>query len=76
MINPYLLDFAAISTSSALISNFESATVIEMEKIDCDHPYYLYASGSPGISLVSPPFDGSGYGGWRKAVLIALSTKK
>ncbi|XP_019235173.1 PREDICTED: uncharacterized protein LOC109215546 [Nicotiana attenuata] len=73
--NPNLLDSAAISTSSALISDSESETVTGMEKIDCDHPYYLYASDSPGMVLVSPPFDGSGYGGWRKSVLIAFSAK-
>lgn len=24
--------------------------------------------------MVTPPFDGSGYGSWRKSILIALST--
>nr|XP_009760373.1 PREDICTED: uncharacterized protein LOC104212719 [Nicotiana sylvestris] len=68
--NPVSLDSAAISASSSIISEFEFESVIitPMEKIDCDHPYYLYASDSPGMALVSPPFDGSGYGGWRKSV--------
>ncbi|XP_016514380.1 uncharacterized protein LOC107831157 [Nicotiana tabacum] len=44
-------------------------------KIDADHPYFLHASDSPGMCLISPSFDGTGYGGWRKLILIALSAK-
>ncbi|XP_019226901.1 PREDICTED: uncharacterized protein LOC109208274 [Nicotiana attenuata] len=32
-------------------------------------------SDSPRMCLISPPFDGTGYGGWRKSILIALSAK-
>ncbi|XP_019264693.1 PREDICTED: uncharacterized protein LOC109242281 isoform X3 [Nicotiana attenuata] len=44
-------------------------------KINPDHHHYLHASDLPGLALVSPPFDGSGYGVWRKYILIALSAK-
>nr|XP_009608393.1 uncharacterized protein LOC104102399 [Nicotiana tomentosiformis] len=43
--------------------------------IDSTHPYYLHPSDSPGMNLVSSYFDGKGYGGWRRAVIIALSAK-
>nr|XP_016442568.1 PREDICTED: uncharacterized protein LOC107767981 [Nicotiana tabacum] len=43
--------------------------------IDASHPYFLYPSDSPGMTLVTSVFDGWGYGGWRRSLLIALSTK-
>ncbi|XP_070008714.1 uncharacterized protein [Nicotiana sylvestris] len=43
--------------------------------IDSTHSYYLYPSDYPGMNLVSSAFDGKGYGGWRRAVIIALSAK-
>ncbi|XP_075095482.1 uncharacterized protein LOC142173740 [Nicotiana tabacum] len=43
--------------------------------VDSVRPYYLHPSDYPGINLVSSVFDGRGYGGWRRAVVIALSTK-
>ncbi|XP_016513332.1 uncharacterized protein LOC107830319 [Nicotiana tabacum] len=43
--------------------------------IDSSHPYYLHPSDSPGMVLVNSPFDGKGYGGWRRGIVIALSSK-
>nr|XP_009763850.1 PREDICTED: uncharacterized protein LOC104215692 [Nicotiana sylvestris] len=43
--------------------------------IDASHPYFLHPSDSPGMTLVSSVFDGRGYGGWRRSLLIALSAK-
>ncbi|XP_075087754.1 uncharacterized protein LOC142169747 [Nicotiana tabacum] len=40
-----------------------------------NHPYFLHTSDSPGMNLVNSCFDGNGYGGWRKFILIALSVK-
>ncbi|XP_070015792.1 uncharacterized protein [Nicotiana sylvestris] len=51
---------------------FASAT---MEKIDHLHPYYLHASDSPGMAFLFSTFDGTGYGSWRKSVLVSLSAK-
>ncbi|XP_055814223.1 uncharacterized protein LOC129883625 [Solanum dulcamara] len=39
------------------------------------HLYYLHSSDFPGMNLVNFTFDGKGYGGWRRSVLIALSAK-
>ncbi|XP_059294733.1 uncharacterized protein LOC132047750 [Lycium ferocissimum] len=43
--------------------------------IDLYHPYFLHSSDSPGMALVNNPFDGRGYQGWKRTVLIALSAK-
>ncbi|XP_070022949.1 uncharacterized protein [Nicotiana sylvestris] len=43
--------------------------------IDSSHPYYLHPSDYPWMNLVSSVFDGKSYGGWRRAVVIALSAK-
>ncbi|XP_075101647.1 uncharacterized protein LOC142177082 [Nicotiana tabacum] len=42
---------------------------------DANHPYYLHSSIAPGMSLVITPFDGRGFPGWRRSVLIAISAK-
>ncbi|XP_075096264.1 uncharacterized protein LOC107769546 [Nicotiana tabacum] len=42
---------------------------------DSAHSYYLHPSDSPGMVLVNTVFDGKGYGGWRRATVIALSAK-
>ncbi|XP_070004224.1 uncharacterized protein [Nicotiana sylvestris] len=43
--------------------------------IDASHPYFLHPSDSPRMTFVTSVFDGSGYGGWRRSLLIALSAK-
>ncbi|XP_019256360.1 PREDICTED: uncharacterized protein LOC109234753 [Nicotiana attenuata] len=47
----------------------------QMKNLDSNHPYFLHSSDSPGMSLVNVPFDGRGYQGWRRSILIALSAK-
>ncbi|XP_060170800.1 uncharacterized protein LOC132601751 [Lycium barbarum] len=44
--------------------------------IDNLHPYHLNNSDSPGMTLVNTVFDGRGYQGWRRSVLLSLSAKK
>lgn len=44
--------------------------------IDFNHPYYLHPSNSLGMTLITAVFDGKGYPGWRRSILIALSAKK
>ncbi|XP_049390256.1 uncharacterized protein LOC125854717 [Solanum stenotomum] len=44
-------------------------------QIDSSHPFYLHSSDSPGMSLVNFIFDGRGFQGWRRTILIALSAK-
>ncbi|XP_015170875.1 uncharacterized protein [Solanum tuberosum] len=43
--------------------------------LDAAHPYYIHPSDYPGMNPVSTIFDGKGYGGWRRVVVIALSAK-
>ncbi|XP_075080228.1 uncharacterized protein LOC142165755 [Nicotiana tabacum] len=43
--------------------------------IDSTHLYYLHPSDSPRMVLFNSVFDGKGYGGWRRAIIIALSAK-
>ncbi|XP_059279569.1 uncharacterized protein LOC132033581 [Lycium ferocissimum] len=43
--------------------------------IDSTNPLYFHPSDSPGMVLVNSVFDGKGYGGWRRGILIALSAK-
>jgi len=43
--------------------------------IDNSHPYFLHPSDAPGMVLVNTPFDGKGYPGWRRSILISLSAK-
>ncbi|XP_009785919.1 uncharacterized protein LOC107790181 [Nicotiana tabacum] len=68
-------------TTDTLISSppvpaaFVSAGSSGIGLVDSAHPYYLHHSDYPGMNLVSSVFDGRGYGGWRRAVVIALSAK-
>ncbi|XP_059302215.1 uncharacterized protein LOC132054181 [Lycium ferocissimum] len=43
--------------------------------MNLNHPYHLHSSDAPGMALVNNPFDGRGYQGWKRSVLIALSAK-
>ncbi|XP_074266087.1 uncharacterized protein LOC141588550 [Silene latifolia] len=43
--------------------------------IDVNDPHYVHLSDAPGGKLVANVFEGTGYGGWRRSMLIALSAK-
>ncbi|XP_019261552.1 PREDICTED: uncharacterized protein LOC109239438 [Nicotiana attenuata] len=43
---------------------------------DIKHPYHLNHSDSPGMTLVNTVFDGRGYPGWKRSILLSLSAKK
>ncbi|XP_033508744.1 uncharacterized protein [Nicotiana tomentosiformis] len=71
--SPQSADTLAFATTT---TNAPSPVVtIASGMIDSTHPYYLHPSDYPGMNLVSSAFDGNGYGGWRRAVIIALSAK-
>ncbi|XP_016502890.1 uncharacterized protein LOC107821015 [Nicotiana tabacum] len=36
-------------------------------------PIFLHSSDIPGLSLVPVPFSGSGFGGWRRSIIVSLS---
>ncbi|XP_074298267.1 uncharacterized protein LOC141629108 [Silene latifolia] len=40
-----------------------------------EDPHFIHHSDIPEIKLVGTVFDGTGYGGWKRAMLIALSAK-
>ncbi|XP_019259244.1 PREDICTED: uncharacterized protein LOC109237392 [Nicotiana attenuata] len=42
---------------------------------DSTSPLFLHSSYIPGMCLVSTPFSESGYGGWRRSMIVSLSTK-
>lgn len=43
--------------------------------MDSNDPLFLHPSDSPGMILVNTVFDGHGFAGWKRALLIALSAK-
>ncbi|XP_076930389.1 uncharacterized protein LOC143595170 [Bidens hawaiensis] len=43
--------------------------------IDSSNPLFLHPSDHPGMLLVSKPFDGLGFGAWKRAMAISLSAK-
>ncbi|XP_074297003.1 uncharacterized protein LOC141627673 [Silene latifolia] len=43
--------------------------------IDVNDPHYVYLSDAPGGKLVATVFEDTGYGEWRRSMLIALSAK-
>lgn len=57
-------DASSGSQTFQTIFNYESA-----------NPFFLHLSDSPGMILVNSIFNGKSYGGWRREIFIALSTK-
>ncbi|GAB4853911.1 hypothetical protein Ancab_040608 [Ancistrocladus abbreviatus] len=44
--------------------------------LDPSHPLFLHHSDSPGTQLVSRLLEGSNYGHWCRAIIVALTAKK
>lgn len=40
-----------------------------------DNPFHLQSSDNPGMKLVSECFDGTGFGNWKRSMIIALSAR-
>lgn len=53
----------ALSTSASVYSPNPSS------------PLHLHSSDVPGTCLVPVPFSRSGYGGWKKSMIVSLSAK-
>ncbi|XP_019253996.1 PREDICTED: uncharacterized protein LOC109232705 [Nicotiana attenuata] len=69
-------DSTEVLPSASITSNAATvAAPVGAGTVDSAHPYYLHPSDYPWMNLVSSPFDGRAYGGWRRAVVIALSAK-
>lgn len=43
--------------------------------IDYSDPSYISSSDVPGISLVGVPFSGTGFGGWRRNMIVSLTAR-
>ncbi|XP_033508087.1 uncharacterized protein [Nicotiana tomentosiformis] len=58
-------------------SNVTTTTSSSMSSstVEPSHSLYLYPSDSPETVLVTKCFNGTGYGGWRRSMLIGLSCK-
>ncbi|XP_016460909.1 uncharacterized protein LOC107784312 [Nicotiana tabacum] len=54
----------------------EASSVAKFVAYDANHPYHLNSSVSPGMTLVNSVFEGRGYPGWRRTILLSLSAKK
>ncbi|XP_059306197.1 uncharacterized protein LOC132057585 [Lycium ferocissimum] len=57
------------------VNNTRNVANTDTTVMNLNHPYHLHSSDAPGMGLVNNPFDGSGYQGWKRSVLIALSAK-
>lgn len=74
--------FSSSSSSSFIVTIGDNTIVTQTEtqsgngnQIDASHPLYFHSSDSPGMSLVNFTFDGRGFQGWRRTIIIALSAK-
>ncbi|XP_075104642.1 uncharacterized protein LOC142178819 [Nicotiana tabacum] len=54
----------------------EASSVAKSVSYDANHPYHLNSSDSSGMTLVNSVFEGRGYPGWRRSILLSLSVKK
>ncbi|XP_019239864.1 PREDICTED: uncharacterized protein LOC109219851 [Nicotiana attenuata] len=54
----------------------EASSAAKTVAYDANHPYHLNSSDSPGMTLVNSVFEGRGYPGWRRSILLSLSAKK
>ncbi|XP_075092493.1 uncharacterized protein LOC142172718 [Nicotiana tabacum] len=60
------------STVEDISSNY---SVTDNSAVTSSSPLYLLPSDSPGTILVTTTFDGTGYGSWRRGMLLGLSCK-
>nr|XP_033513613.1 uncharacterized protein LOC117278273 [Nicotiana tomentosiformis] len=54
----------------------DTSNAAKPDSYDVNHPYHLNNSDSPEMTLVNTMFDGKGYLGWRRSILMSLSAKK
>lgn len=59
-----------MSGDSSVVVAAEGSNAITF---DSNHLYHLHPSDALGMNLVSTVFDGKGFAGWRRSVLIAFS---
>ncbi|XP_047257650.1 uncharacterized protein LOC124889714 [Capsicum annuum] len=64
-----------VNTSSGAQVPFVTGTNAATELIKPYHPFSISPSDSPGMLLVNIAFDGKSFGGWKRAILIVLTSK-
>lgn len=62
-------------TETPLTHISSSATLGNENTIDSTHPYFIHASDALGMILANTQFDGRGYAGWSRYILISLLAK-
>ncbi|XP_019238231.1 PREDICTED: uncharacterized protein LOC109218330 [Nicotiana attenuata] len=68
-------DQVELPSASVTVTSSPHMATAASALLDSSYPFYLHPSDSPGMLFVNSPFDGRGYGGWRRGMLIALSAK-
>nr|XP_016478431.1 PREDICTED: uncharacterized protein LOC107799796 [Nicotiana tabacum] len=63
-------------SETTIISTGDTSNTVKPVSYDVNHPYHLNNSDSPGMTLVNTVFDGRGYLGWRRSILLSLLAKK
>ncbi|XP_016441360.1 uncharacterized protein LOC107766956 [Nicotiana tabacum] len=61
---------------TTITSTRDTSNAAKSVSYDVNHPYYLNNSDLPGMTLVNTVFDGRGYPGWRRSILLSLLAKK
>ncbi|KAI9176718.1 hypothetical protein LWI28_006340 [Acer negundo] len=64
---------AEIAASSTTKSAEFSTDVL---KVDTSNPYFTHHSDHPGLVLISKPLTGDNYSTWKRAMTLALNSKK
>lgn len=62
-------------TTSASTTSSTPAIASNSTSVEPSHPLYLYPTDNPGTVIVADRFNGMGYGGWRRGMLIGFSYK-
>ncbi|KAL8120516.1 hypothetical protein AgCh_017628 [Apium graveolens] len=55
-----------------MAENNENQTPVMDQSQNPTSPYYIHPSDNPGMKLVNIKFDGTGYGDWKRSMLISL----
>ncbi|XP_059285647.1 uncharacterized protein LOC132039123 [Lycium ferocissimum] len=48
---------------------------MSIDPIDSSSSLFIHSSGIPRTSLVHVPFSGTGFGGWKRGIVVSLSAK-
>lgn len=69
-----MIEYVSTSYSKSQVPTLTGTNAIHI-LINPSHPFFISPSDSPGMLLVNTAFDGKSFGGWKRGMLIALTTK-